>query len=203
MWQTAFNYFEDSKIIRDALIALEKCNQENKWDRGNINDHLSIINSHGIGLWTSYGYFLVATQIIDENKSIFLNRQSKEWKRLKEEGLFRLSIFIEYCVTKPDYPAICLKRLLSVLKSEFGEYKIEGKTIYVVQTNSSENIVESYIKLCGIIYKERIKCHNDIKKYLYEKGIIKEYKLMDKDMVQMYGFEIPTEEYKKMWLRRK
>lgn len=194
MWETAIKYFRNNLIIQDCLTALQEREYYSKNNVYKINNCFSIVNGKGVGLSFYYGYSYLIAELIDESFNNSLDRRSKEWKIIKERGVFELSIEVKHTLYYPPYPPSCLKRLLDILKNEFGGFKIEKQSISLIKTNNPENIVNSYIKLCEILYTLRIKCHNDIKKYLFETGKIPENKLKVNDFVEMYGFKVP---YKK------
>ena len=200
MWDTACKYFSNNEVISICLQTLDKDRQNLRWGNFDPSRHISIVNGNGISIYFTYGYSWLEAQLTDESFNSSFDKRSKRWRNLKEEGILRLSICVTQRAYYPHYSPKCLTRLLKVLKKEFGGYEIEGKkilgyeikakTIYIIKTNTPGNIVLSYLKLCDILYNERIKCHNDIKKYLYDTGKITEYKLI-KGPIDMYNINDP------------
>lgn len=173
MWELALDYFKDNQLITHCLTSLKKFSKEKRWKNYKIEDNLSIINSIGIGASFFYGHACVEAHIVDFNNDHYIDRRSKEWKKLKKEGLIRLYIEINNLAEAPKYPIHILDRLLKVIKKDFAHFKIIGNTIQLVQTNEGDRVAELFLRLCDILFSERVKCHYDIKKYYYGIGFLK------------------------------
>lgn len=174
MWKNALDYFQDNLLIRHCLISLDKFSKEKRWRNYKIEDYLSIVNSIGIGVSFFYGYTWIEAHIVDYNNNQFIDRRGKEWAALKEDGLIRLYIEVNNLFDTPEYPVHTLNRLLKVVERNFADFQIFGNKIELVQTNDSKKVAELFLKLCDIIFRERVRCHNDIKKYYNEIGFKKQ-----------------------------